>query len=326
MNLIKTTIVAITVFLFFDGNCKYCHSHSSHVESEKKETVPPMISVNTPEEFSKRILAFADVSDEKLIQLVNSAESSIALAAKWEQLYRSMLQRSNEDEGKRIVLDELATKPFLDLVKQKLGVDPPIHWTKTIQTATWNAPHLNRFSFGFNVMFILDLKPADRPSVTHKDQQCVVQQNDRTWLIPTENRLGDYAVVSIQNKVTYLAIYGNIPFLYHLYAFEENKMLWSSRVFAECDYMSRPSGMHLHFVEMVTTQEQVILFGVGNYSVYVEAFDAKTGDPICRFSTFNMRRRDDANGEHPQRPVIISSVFPMGVRLSENEASNVETD
>ena len=287
MNLTKTIIIVFTACLFFNGCHEFGHCQSSHGESEKQEPAP-VISIDKPYEFGKRILAITgDASDEELAQLVDNAEPSIALAAEWERLIRSIPSQSLE--FKYVVLKESATKPFLDLVKQKIGINPPYKWRKIVQLAEWYAPVPNQLPVDFNVRAILDTKPV-QPSITHDGRQTVVQQGDNTWLIPEDKGVGvaKRAAVGIQDKTAYVAVYsGSAPNPYHLYALEEGTVVWSSRVFAECNRLNY-NGICFHFVEIVTTQNQVILFGLGGAAAYLEAFDAKTGDPICRFSTLNL--------------------------------------
>ena len=260
-----------------------------------------LMSIDSPREFAIRISALGNISSEEMLsRLVDTAEPSIALAAEWKRLLIKMASRNDEEKiiilstgeatkpsEESVVLGEEVTKPFLDLVKQKIGIGPPAQWTQWIQEAKWRAP--DRVSFLKERAVIALLESADRPLVTDDDPPLAVQQGDRTWLIP--KRLSfPQAVIDIRDKTAYLAIYGTAYSQYYLYAFEEDRMLWSSKIFGNVDRrnMARSGTPSLQFVEMVTTQEQIVLFGVSSGNAYFEAFDAKTGTPICRFATSNV--------------------------------------
>jgi outer membrane protein assembly factor BamB len=85
-------------------------------------------------------------------------------------------------------------------------------------------------------------------------------------------------------------LYGS-PSTYRLFAVDQGtgKVVWSSKVWGSSKVWPRGvianSGPDWHFVSMRPSGGTLVVFGLSGTGIYVEAFDRKTGENRCRFST-----------------------------------------
>ncbi len=100
----------------------------------------------------------------------------------------------------------------------------------------------------------------------------------------------DFAAVELDADSAFTALYTWPPVAYPLFATDRRsgQVLWSSNVWAVGDYFGG-TGQGWHFVAVRSATQRLAVFGMDSRTVYVEVFDKKTGQNLCRFSTAYVR-------------------------------------
>jgi hypothetical protein len=90
----------------------------------------------------------------------------------------------------------------------------------------------------------------------------------------------------------YVALYNSLLPTYTLFAIDRSnrKLLWSAEVWGKSRVSANggpvsETGSDWHVVSLRATDRTVAVFGCSGTAIYLEAFDCKTGENKCRFST-----------------------------------------
>jgi len=258
---------------------------------KKQEAVVGFTSAGSPDELAPMLAKLlSSAARSELDRLVCVPDCTAAVAAGWERVRRTMPEIEHEDT---VSPDLLEMSRFLGLVEGRIQVPVPKTWAETLKSAVGHAQN--------NLWF------PPRPDLAllgRKNEHWSLERNGASWLakkglqsikLPEQDasELGSYATVECAGKWAYVALFDDVvrsP--YRLFAIDQDtgRIQWSSRVWGTSRVRSSgvivPSGgSDWHIVAMRSSSETLVVFGFSSGAVYMEAFDRKTGQNRCRFST-----------------------------------------
>ncbi len=238
--------------------------------------------VGSPRDLAVRIgklLSSSSTSD--LDHVVIDSDSTVALAAGWERVSRT-LPKAEQDEA--VSPDAQAISRFLGLLEGRVRCPIPKAWEASVKSAKGRSQ--GRISFTRperQERLLTGRRPLERVG-----QLWAVKMDGQLIKLPAADGLGivDCASVELAAEKAFVALYGWPPTPYRLFAVdrESGKVLWSSKAWAAGNWLNY-SGQGWHDVFVRFAGETLTVFGIAGSTVYVEAFDDKTGECRWRFST-----------------------------------------
>jgi hypothetical protein len=238
--------------------------------------------VGSPRELSiqiRNLLTSSSRSD--LDRLVTVSDCNIALAAGWERVCRTLPEREQDEP---IAPDGLAISRFLGLLEGRLQFPIPQAWEASIKAAKG----YRQRDIGFPRSKVAERALTTQTPLRRVGSLWLVKEGRELIKLPADKVLGrvNVATVVLSNERAYVALYGWPPSPFRLFAVARGsgEVVWSSKVWAAGDWLSY-SGPGWHDVFMCSAGETIAVFGNCGTTVYIEAFDKKTGECHCRFST-----------------------------------------
>jgi hypothetical protein len=282
MNMHRVVCVTVGVLLIAEASR---YKTTLGQERDDKDGRPvPMSQARSARELAARIRNLLSSSPTgELDHLVAAADCSVALAAGWERVCRTL---PVEEQNELVVPDRQAISRFLGLLEGRIQFPIPTAW----ESAVKSAKAYSQRNFLFSVP-----KHGGEPSPGHGllrragDRWIVKKDSQLIKLPPADGGSGpiNYAAVELADEWAYTALYGPFPIPYTLSATDRGsgKIIWSSKVWANGDWGAY-SGTGGHFIIIRSTREEIAVFGITSFgSAYVEVFDKKTGENRCRFCT-----------------------------------------
>ncbi len=290
------------VLVYFDAG-----SENAHWVSEKAPPFPRQevaVNLTSPGWLTSSVVRHCqEASAEELDALVTGADDTIAIAAGWERVRRTMPE---ETQDRLVPANEIAVSRFLGLVERRTHVQIPRIWNECVL----KVDGYNRSWIRLPLVQALGISPENDsednkaavdalPMLRRMDghisddgDTLAVEAPSGTFKFPVDHRYAyvDSASVAVKDDAAYVALHGSHPTPYSLYAVDRHSgvSLWSTEVRA--GWMSVDfSGPGFHVVEMQVTDEAVAVFGIGCGAAYLETFDTKTGTRTCGFSTARFR-------------------------------------
>jgi hypothetical protein len=253
------------------------------VDGHERPLLPPRNpdAFSEGERFGEAVkAAVSDASSSDLEQLVAGGDCSVALAAAWEQLRRSIAVPQDGE----VRVSKADAERFLRLVEGRLGIDVPSAWEQAVLATTLRDD-------GSTVFYVVAELEAwagspGRPKVDRSGDRLDITRPGQHWRVQTVSKSNwdDNASVVTDEGTLFLALYGSATYPYPLYSLNDGDVAWTATVFASQDYVAY-SGPNLHRVILVTSESGVTVFGISGGVIYVEAFDRETGRALCRFSS-----------------------------------------
>jgi hypothetical protein len=250
----------------------------------KVKNLKPLSLARSPRELAVRLNKLLSSSSTiELNRLVAEPDTTVALAAGWERVSRT-LPASRQEEP--LAPDDQAISRFLGLLEGRIQIPVPAAWEAAVKSVKAHRQGEVRFS---------RVKEAGQPFpdgafLRRAGERWIVKKDGHLIKLPANDGLGpvDFAAVEIAPERAYTALFGWPPVPYELSATDRGsgEIVWSTRVWATGDWLSY-SGTGWHFVAIRSARESVAVFGISFDSVYVEVFDKNTGKNSCRFSTAN---------------------------------------
>ena len=239
-------------------------------------------------------------SEDQLVQLIPHPDTTLALAAGWERVRRTLPKRKESDG---IPLDALALARFIGLLEGRAKVTAPREWEKAFMTAQagWRADELPRVGFRTEYDRRVreyesnpshpDPNPVVIPGTTQPagdDNRCIVKSGAASWTLQIDEAdRFDSALVRIDHDKAYIALYPEYP-VGKLRIFELDPKTgitsWSSEVWVQEIYGGF-SGYANNQVELAFTPGEVCVFGITYDAAYAACLDRRTGKTRWRFST-----------------------------------------
>lgn len=222
----------------------------------------------------------------ELDKLADNPDMTIALAAGWERVLRTIPEKSGD--GLHAV-DKKATTRFLKLVRKRVGVVIPKLWYRTVEKTMHNYDGSVWFLPGKGLDRGLDqlsLAVSRRWKLTKQNDQWKVSNGRESVLFPgsVADPQRSYASMALDKGWAYIAVPEDSLYQYKFYCttLTDNTIKWSSHVWATGFWGNRTGSMPPPAVEIIVKDSKAIVFGSGLVP-YLEVFDAKTGANVCRF-------------------------------------------
>jgi hypothetical protein len=250
----------------------------------------------SPEELAGRIAKLLPTSTGRgLDRLVTASDCTTALAAGWERVRQTMPETKQEATA---TPDPLGIARFLGLIEGRLRVPVPKAWEEVLKSARGQ----DRNSIYF--------PPCDLELTERRSRKWMLEREGANWLVkqdkqviklPAEAKLGPISQVTVEcvGNTTYAALYGS-SFKYRLFAIDQSngRIMWSSFVWGAskvwpAGVAAMYSGSERYHVNICSSGETLVVFGLSGLAMYIEVFDCTTGVNRCRFSTeyFNLVSR-----------------------------------
>ncbi len=268
---------------------------ASEEPGTKQSDTTCLSGTRSPEELADRIaklLSSTRMSD--LDGLMSVSDCTAALAAGWERVRRTM----PDTEEKDVVRPHLqAISLFLGLIEGRLEVSVPKTWEDALKSARGHGPKRIWFPRWDGVL----VERRKAKWLLERDGNHLLVKNDKQLIKLPEGTVlepASHVTVELAGEWVYAAVYSSLPDSdYKLFAIEQatGKLLWSSHVWGTSrinppGVLVNHSGSDWHVATMRLSGETLVVFGFSGSAVYVEAFDRKTGENRCRFSTAYLER------------------------------------
>ena len=248
-----------------------------------------------PWQFAERVNGlFSGVSEQDLRRLVADPDSTIAVSGGWHRVLQTVAEGTLGESARP---GNAALNRFLGLVEGRVGVPIPDFWEAGVlstvhqraERAEWDDyvyfPTPQRLENGAHE------RPSDAGdwSLRRADDRWLVTQGGVKWSLPAHDGRGpvDHVRVHLRGGNAYVALYAWPPggHMVHSVDRSSGRVVWSSEVWADCG-LTAYTGYGWHEVEIRTTSDQLVVFGLSTHIAYVEVFDRRTGQNLWRFNTY----------------------------------------
>ena len=238
--------------------------------------------------FTRRLInRVFPLTNKKIEKLETSADPTIALSAAWERVRRTIPKK---ESNQVYTPDKEAFDHFLQIVAERTETSIPDGWGAVVMSTT--ARHRGNIRFE-QPDFV---KEASETQLVLKGQQASIEKKlgeSANLLIEDLEDVAGFYPTHVENGVLYIARYFYDPSSYQLLALDPKttQAIWSSKVWAAEAGIINCGGICIpwHHAEFHTTEDTLVIFGVTDAGFYVEIFDKKTGENLCRFSSAYLR-------------------------------------
>jgi hypothetical protein len=244
--------------------------------------------VDSPRELAGRLIELLSTStSDQLDRLVCDPDSTIAMAAGWERVRRTMPE---VDKQRFVAADGFAISRFLGLVEGRTHVPIPKTWEETVKSA--RGPCQTHIGFEYPKAFRKEIESAVWEA-TREGPNWLVKKGDQLIKVPAaDGGMFSDATVELSHQRTYVTIYVSKSQC-ELYALDpaSGKVEWTSKVWGASKAWTSEAmfliegGPGYIYVSVHSWRDMVVVYGHSNSDVYLEAFDSKTGENRFRFST-----------------------------------------
>lgn len=221
---------------------------------------------------------FAVADDADLRELIVDDDTGLALAVGWERVDRTL-----HTEGDDAQATTQALSRFLGLVEGRVGFPVPEFWEAAV---------FGTEARGTMTYFVLDRRHSTAPGrpfqFEREGEQFRIFYGDESWLVPADrySLFTDRVAGVISDDRVYVALYSLLPDIYpvHCVDITTGHTVWSAHVWAS-PLMNFNGGGFTHQAHVELTSDRVLIFGAGDYNIYIDAFDRGTGQPLWRFNS-----------------------------------------
>jgi len=233
-----------------------------------------------PEKLAANIQAkFANCPAAELDRLVASSDTTLAMAAAWERVRRTM---STANPAARAAAYSDAVSRFLGFVEGRIQVPIPELWREWIKKdGRFSQEQEKKVFAGIPDEVMKPKREADRWVVKVHGETIKLLKEEK----PDGRALVGYAAVQLEGEKGYAAVYTLASYPYNLWALDRktSKVIWSSEVWATGGM--RITQLGWQFVQICLTPDTVAVFGISDTAAYLECFDKQTGKDRSRFCT-----------------------------------------
>jgi hypothetical protein len=222
-----------------------------------------------------------------LDKLVCDPDTTLALAAGWERVRRTIPESTDDEIGPDVV----ALARFIGLVEGRLQTVVPSSWSAALRSA--KAFGRQRIYFPPDTLQMMAFRRYEREVKCEGSNWSVVNGSD-TFTVPADKSLipPTKAVVQTVDGTAYVAMFSQMTSTYRISAIrrDNRQVIWSSKVWAEERVHDREvnvGGAGWHAVKLLASNNTLAVFGISGWTMYFEVIDRKTGESCCRFSTAN---------------------------------------
>lgn len=229
----------------------------------------------------------------ELDKLVDNPDMTIALAAGWERVLRTIPEKSGD--GLHSV-DKKATTRFLGLVRKRVGVEIPKFWFKTVEKTMHNFDGSVWFLPGRGYDRELDKRfqwVSSRSKLVQKDGPWFAVKGKTNVPVPTEilPEMPKYVSLCITKGVAFVAFPSDVfyPYKLHSISLKEQAVRWTADVWI-FGYKGMATGWWPPpGIEFAIVGSKLFVFGYC-LNPYLEVFDTDTGKNLYRFCPGFLRK------------------------------------
>jgi hypothetical protein len=271
-------------------------------------TVDALTRAESGEELDKLVWEqIRQLPDGELVKCRESSSRSVALAAAWEVVCRTMKQPDLE-------LDKDALNRFIGFVEGRVGVSSPEWWEAGLLRAKGTPQRFVLFCIGDlqtpykGLPFQFHVRQNDRINgdddhyeplhamvsptiasiievskgwrVTIGDESFVVAESVREQFGDIQER----ASVHFASNRVYVAFHSGMCGTSKLFCLDRprGQILWECRVWGHGNlYSHSGGGRECHWVGLRETQDELLVFGLAGDQAYIEGF--RVADGVCTF-------------------------------------------
>jgi hypothetical protein len=258
---------------------------------DRRENTVCLSGAGSPEELAGRLAKLLSASTRSELQrLVSVPDRTAAMAAAWERVRRTMPETEQVDV---VTPDLLAVSRFLGLIEGRVGVPVPKAWEETVKSAVGRSQRNIWFPPRWDLALIG--RSSGQWPLERDGAHWLVKKDSQSITLPAQDQVETFsdATVECAGESAYVGLYGSLPTsAYRLFAVNQGSgnVVWSCNVWGTSRIRPRgvivnTSGSDWHVANMRASGETLVVFGFSSRAVYLEAFDRKTGENRCRFST-----------------------------------------
>ncbi len=257
--------VAACLFLCGAG---FCIAKADDHESINK-LIDDLLAAPSSTDFSERCTRlFHATTDNDLRQLTAHANTTIALAAGWERVRRTIPEAWTRGElSSSESLDKL-----LELIEQRTKIPPPAFWKEAIRTAEYRARdniYVDASSRSEKADFLkrgFVVPDPPTPNVRWGDTDWLVTAEGREWRLPRlpyTNGAEKLAVTTNEKRVFFL-LYSWSFDPHSLYAAdrESGDVKWSTSVWEKSASIQMSGGVDRIRAELQLHDNEIVVFGI----------------------------------------------------------------
>jgi hypothetical protein len=243
--------------------------------------------------------AFADIRNADLVQFILGPSDQVALQAAWQRVRRTMSRRIPGTE-QAVPVDPHAVQRFLGVVEGRLRVELPNKWadvfgrisyrdSRTVSFPGVLPEDLIRSRIDVFTSKEITIEPAgDGFFISLRGQRFPVSQKVLQEC-RAEYGASDHLeamIVDADRAVITMHRAGIQRYPLVLVNRKTGDKIWRSAVWVERPVVPGRTGLgHMHHVEITVQNDAVVVFGLCDFSAYIEAFHFRDGSNAFRFST-----------------------------------------
>lgn len=245
---------------------------------------------------------FKDKKDADLVRLESDENAGIALMAGWERIRRVIKQSDPKvlESGGQLHLAQIES--FLQLAHKTLREPAPRNWKKALEHSVVRGldridqvPQAEHLKNGYHKTELSLQVPKHTELEVDRESEIVVLSVEesrlrlsRKWLQKVREQESFDALVA---KPCYdgswlVMLHGGSPSshnpVFHLD--QKGQVLWQAEVWAGV-LPARTGNTWGHWARLVNHDDRAYVFGITDFSLYIEGFSLKDGSALFRFST-----------------------------------------
>jgi hypothetical protein len=245
----------------------------------------PDLNYNSSRYAKKMTALMAAASDDDLTTLTTDCDSSIAIAALWEELQRGATKNPGQ---------------FHRQVEQRLHISLPKFWTDSVQlTGADNPPDgPTHARADDDWQRYVHRNKQDQYEIGLENGKCVLKTAGLRFVLPggASYEISKFAVASSAGQI-FIAIVGWEQF--ELFAFDRKtqKVLWSHNIDTRGEYIWL-QGLFTARAALMTCDDRVFVFADSGLELAFSGFRMSDGKELVRFSTsYSDRFRSTSAGD-----------------------------
>lgn len=236
-----------------------------------------------------QLALFGNASDRQIGELKTHRNDGVAVRAAWEVVRRAVAG-DPDARPPRAALDR-----FIGFVEGRIQCAVPAWWESAVHSTEYGHPCTAPFERESGSPYHSAKPNVLAPLGTTVDmatQDVVVTVGRDSFRFPlsiTNGKLPERLSALVEGERCYVGLHSDVAIGYRLICTprRSGEVVWVGRVWGSgLGSYSGLSGCGHHWVAVVPRGDSVVVFGADDFAAYLEGFDAKSGVPLFRFSTF----------------------------------------
>jgi hypothetical protein len=229
---------------------------------------------------------FKKVGAEGLRELQTHSEDGISIQAAWEEVVLKV------PEKKSVHLDRHKLDWFLGFLEGRARLRAPSWWSDSLLDSEAYRPNLVYVRPGmpkenpYHELGLDHFRGPHNTSLKREHEKIVLRVGKEAVPIPEDLLVKENVSALMKPSHCYIAVHENVGHGYKLACIDRTseKLVWKTDVFGTWwgDFSTGPAQM---WVSVTEQKERIVVFGAAATGLHVEAFRAKDGKNLFRFST-----------------------------------------